>query len=49
MRTPVREETAVGTLAETGSDGLFPAAMASGALLLGGAALYRRYRPGAEG
>ncbi|POX53155.1 hypothetical protein C3489_16505 [Streptomyces sp. Ru71] len=49
VRTPVREETAVGTLAETGSDGLFPAAMASGALLLGGAALYRRYRPGAEG
>ncbi|MFJ9377020.1 chaplin [Streptomyces sp. NPDC101455] len=35
------------SLAHTGADGAVPAAVTSAALLLGGAALYRRHRPGA--
>ncbi|MFK4148822.1 chaplin [Streptomyces sp. NPDC004065] len=34
------------SLAQTGADETLPAVAASAALLLGGAALYRRYRPG---
>ncbi|MEV0977204.1 chaplin [Streptomyces sp. NPDC049915] len=43
--TPVEEVGAVGALAGTGTDGMLPAALAGGALLLGGAAPYRRHRP----
>lgn len=35
------------TLAHTGADRTLPAAVASGALILGGAAVYRRFRPSA--
>ncbi|MEU6476822.1 chaplin [Streptomyces sp. NPDC047017] len=35
------------SLAHTGADGTVPAVAAGAALLLGGAALYRRFRPGA--
>ncbi|WP_405726658.1 chaplin [Streptomyces sp. NBC_00028] len=38
----------VASLAHTGSDLTVPAAAGSAALLLGGAALYRRFRPGAQ-
>ncbi|AZP15729.1 chaplin [Streptomyces aquilus] len=38
----------VASLAHTGTDLTLPAAAGSAALLLGGAALYRRFRPGAE-
>ena len=48
VRTPVEEAAAAGALAETGTDGTLAAALTSGALLLGGAALYRRYRPAAQ-
>ncbi|MER6529730.1 chaplin [Streptomyces sp. NPDC001508] len=40
-------QTAEVALAHTGADLTVPALAASGALLLSGAALYRRYRPGA--
>ncbi|MEV0738946.1 chaplin [Streptomyces sp. NPDC050549] len=36
---------AAASLAHTGTDGTIPAAAASAALVLGGAALYRRFRP----
>ncbi|MFF9405196.1 chaplin [Streptomyces anandii] len=36
------------SLAHTGADGTVPALAASAALVLGGAALYRRHRPGAS-
>ncbi|MET9076871.1 chaplin [Streptomyces sp. NPDC004232] len=39
-------EPSVSTLAHTGSDATLPAAAGSAALLLGGAVLYRRFRPG---
>ncbi|MER7638899.1 chaplin [Streptomyces sp. NPDC126522] len=39
------QPVAEASLAHTGADGTIPAAAASAALLLGGAALYRRYRP----
>lgn len=39
------QPVAEASLAHTGADGAIPAAAASAALLLGGAALYRRYRP----
>ncbi|MFE2301269.1 chaplin [Streptomyces sp. NPDC059445] len=38
---------AVATLAHTGADGAMPALAASAAMLLGGAVLFRRFRPGA--
>ncbi|NUO46444.1 MAG: chaplin [Streptomyces sp.] len=38
----------VASLAHTGSDLTVPAAAGSAALLLGGAALYRRFRPGSQ-
>ncbi|MET8856240.1 chaplin [Streptomyces sp. NPDC004579] len=38
---------AVATLAHTGADGTMPAVAASAAMLLGGAVLFRRFRPGA--
>ncbi|WP_309221648.1 chaplin [Streptomyces sp. Act143] len=38
----------VASLARTGTDLTLPAAAGSAALLLGGAALYRRFRPGTE-
>ncbi|MFI6405473.1 chaplin [Streptomyces sp. NPDC050548] len=38
---------AAASLAHTGTDDLVPAAAAGAALVLGGAALYRRFRPGA--
>jgi len=38
----------VASLAHTGTDLTLPAAAGSATLLLGGAALYRRFRPGAE-
>ncbi|MBE8470238.1 chaplin [Streptomyces sp. 3R004] len=38
----------VASLAHTGTDLTLPAAAGSAALLLGGAALYRRFRPGAD-
>ncbi|CAK7279435.1 Chaplin-B [Streptomyces misionensis JCM 4497] len=37
-----------GTLAHTGADGTLTAAVAGAASLIGGAALYRRFRPGAS-
>ncbi|MFJ6074552.1 chaplin [Streptomyces sp. NPDC093065] len=43
---PPREQVA---LAHTGADGTLPALAGSAALVLGGAALYRRFRPGTRG
>ncbi|TDT38837.1 small secreted domain DUF320 [Streptomyces sp. BK208] len=43
---PPREQV---SLAHTGADGTLPALAGSAALVLGGAALRRRFRPGAEG
>ncbi|MEU3841221.1 chaplin [Streptomyces sp. NPDC028635] len=48
VRPPAEEVGTSSALAETGTDGALPAALASGALLLGGAALYRRHRVGAR-
>ncbi|WP_229870243.1 chaplin [Streptomyces phaeofaciens] len=39
---------AVSSLAQTGSDAALPALLGSAALMLGGAVLYRRFRPGTE-
>ncbi|OIJ94007.1 chaplin [Streptomyces monashensis] len=39
-------EPSVSALAHTGADATLPAAVGSAALLLGGAVLYRRFRPG---
>lgn len=44
---PAPESRAPESLANTGADQAMPALAASAALLLGGAALYRRHRPGA--
>jgi LPXTG-motif cell wall-anchored protein len=44
---PAPEPRTQESLAHTGADQAVPAAAAGAALLLGGAALYRRYRPGA--
>ncbi|MFR9799221.1 chaplin [Streptomyces sp. MS06] len=44
---PPRETVA--TLASTGADATLPAALGSIGLILGGAVLYRRFRPGREG
>ncbi|MEU3845354.1 chaplin [Streptomyces sp. NPDC028635] len=41
----VPQQQAVGSLAHTGAEGDLPAAIGSAALVLGGAALYRRFRP----
>lgn len=48
VRTPVETADVHGALAETGTDGMLPAAAVSGALLVGGLALHRRFRPGAR-
>ncbi|WEO99216.1 chaplin [Streptomyces sp. FXJ1.172] len=42
---PLAPQPAASTLAHTGMDATIPAAAASAALLLGGAVLYRRFRP----
>lgn len=42
--TPATPGNSTGTLAHTGSDGMALSAFAAGALLLGGALLYRRGR-----
>ncbi|MFI2642218.1 chaplin [Streptomyces sp. NPDC018610] len=44
---PVAAPRTEPSLAHTGADATLPAAAASAALLLGGAVLYRRFRPGA--
>jgi LPXTG-motif cell wall-anchored protein len=42
-------ESAVTALAETGTDATVPALLGGTALILGGALLYRRFKPGVEG
>ncbi|WKE68567.1 MULTISPECIES: chaplin [unclassified Streptomyces] len=44
---PAAAHQPTGTLAHTGADGTLTAAFAGAASLVGGAALYRRFRPGA--
>ncbi|WP_308373762.1 MULTISPECIES: chaplin family protein [unclassified Streptomyces] len=45
---PVASRQPVMTLAHTGADLTAPGVLGSAALILGGAALYRRFRPGAQ-
>ncbi|MFI1705187.1 chaplin [Streptomyces griseoruber] len=47
-QTPASERT-VSALAHTGADATVPALAGSAALVLAGAVLYRRFRPGAQG